>query len=326
MNNTKSLPVTCLQSMGFSPCENKEFLNPMGRCFAPDPALGEGYYWFYEQPGRFTVAQMNLRIKKDYIMEYMQPDFVSINYYDTISAEELSPYKRLSAHCIRGHVSEGELFRLRCHKNIPVRGFELMLMPGYYHDYLDQRYPGEFSDPRNAFRSIDGSTNFPELVLVLKQIAGFQGTGGPAQLYYEGKVAEALSLVIEHSKRNTPDHNAKTVYRQDKVNLDVVKSYIDDHFVCDLNAKQLSAIACMGQSKLRASFKLAYGSTITEYIQHRRIALAETLLVQTDFPVSQVAEATGYHHGGRFSALFKKITGLSPEAYRNMMWQRNEKQ
>lgn len=210
MNEVKSLPVDCLSTMGFTPCKNKEFLNPMGKCFEPDPAVGKGYYWFYDQPGRFTVAQMDLTLKEDFIMEYVQPDFVSINYYDTISAEELSPYKRLSAHCIRGHVSEGELFRLRCHKNIPVKGFELMLMPGYYHDYLEQKYPGEFSNPKNAFRSIDGTTDFPELVLVLKQIANFKGTGATCQLYYDGKVAEALSLVIEHTRRNSENPEKKT--------------------------------------------------------------------------------------------------------------------
>ena len=318
MKNVKSLPVDCLSSIGFRPCENKENLNPSGKCFEPDPAVGDGFYWFYEMPGRFAVARMEITLKDDFIMEYVQPDFISINYYDTVSAEELSPYKRLSAHCIRGHVSEGELFRLRCHKNIPVKGFELMLMPGYYHDYLDRQYPGEFPDPKNAFRSIDGTTDFPELVFVLKQIARFKGTGAAASLYYEAKVAEALSLVIEHSKLSCSP-GPKQVYRHDQVNLDAVKSYIDDHFASDINAGQLSAIACMGQSKLRASFKLAYGSTITEYIQQRRIALAETLLVKTDFPISRIAEATGYRHGGRFSALFRKITGLTPEEYRKIM-------
>ena len=293
-----SLPLRCLQTMGFHPCEVKANLNPMGLCFEPDPVMGEGYYWFYDEPGMFTVAQMELRTREDYIMEYQQPDFIAINYYDTISAEELSPYKRLAAHYIRGHVSEGALFRLRCHKNMPVHGLELMLMPGYYEKYLNQRCPGEFADPRSAFQSIDGCTDFPELVLVLKQIANFQGTGASARLYYEGKVAEALSLVIEHSKcqRRTPD--TKSLYRQDYINLDAVKSYIDDHFAFGIKAEQLAAIACMGQTKLRSSFKQTYGSTITAYIQSRRVAFAEYLLEKTDFPIGQVAEAVGYHHGG----------------------------
>ena len=98
----------------------------------------------------FAVAQMDLKSHDDYIMEYLQPVFISVTYHETISAEELSPYKRLSAHCIQGHVSKGELFRLRCHKNIPVQGYELMLMPDHYQDYLEQMYPREFPDPRST--------------------------------------------------------------------------------------------------------------------------------------------------------------------------------
>lgn len=317
MEKQKSIPVNCLQSMGFHPIPCKSFLNPMGACFEPQTEAGEGYYWFYEEPGMFAVGQMDLRPRDDFFMEYQQPDFISINYYETISAEELSPYKRLSAHCIRGHVAQGELFRLRCHKNMPLRGYELMLFPGYYQDYLQQMYPGEFPDPRDAFRSIDGCRDFPELKLVLKQIAGFQGTGASARLYYKSKVSEALSLIIEHTRcQQTQEFS---LYRQDRVNLEAVKAYIEDHFAFDIRTEQLSSIACMGQTKLRASFKQAYGSTITEYIQNRRVAYAEYLLIKTEFPIAQVAEAVGYHHGGRFAALFKKSTGLSPEEYRKVM-------
>lgn len=269
----------------------------------------------------FAVAQMDLKSHDDYIMEYLQPDFISVTYYETISAEELSPYKRLSAHCIRGHVSKGELFRLRCHKNIPVQGYELMLMPGYYQDYLEQMYPGEFPDPRKAFCSIDGCRDFPELVLVLKQIASFRGMGASAQLYYRSKVSEALSLIIEHSRYRNEAKSERTLCQQEQANLEAVKSYIEDHFAFDIKTEQLTAIAYMGQTKLRASFKQAFGSTITEYIQNRRIAHAEYLLVKTDFPIYQVAQAVGYHHGGRFAALFKKNTGLFPEEYRKVMQQ-----
>lgn len=78
-----------------------------------------------------------------------------------------------------------------------MNGIDLMLMPGYYHDYLEQKYPGEFPDPQAAFRSVDGVTNFPELILLMRQIQTFQGTGISAHLFYESKVAEALSLIIE---------------------------------------------------------------------------------------------------------------------------------
>lgn len=197
---TQKLPEPVLAKMGFSPCACKETLNLEGACYEPPKELGEGYYWYYEREGLFTIGVLDLRLKQDFVLEYQQQDFISINYYDTISAEELSPYKRLSANCIRGHVSEGQMFRARYHENVPIHGIELMLMPGYYHDYLEQKCPGEFPDPKEAFRSVDGISDFPELVLLMRQIQTFQGTGAAAHLFYESKISEAISLIIEKTK------------------------------------------------------------------------------------------------------------------------------
>ena len=315
----QSLPRPCLEHLQFRPCPCREFLNPAGQCFEPDPSDGEGYYWYYEKPGFYAVAIMDLTPKEDFIMEYRQSDYLSVNYYDTVSAEELLPYKRLAANCIRGHVSHGDLFRARYHKNMPIRGTEVMMMPGFYHDYLQQEYPGEFSDPEQAFISIDGTIDFPELILLMKQIGKFKGSSMATDLYYTGKVAEALSLIIQRSRQSQNRPVNTDLSQQDRINLDAVKSYIEDHFAFDIKAEQLSAIACMGQTKLRTCFKQAYGVTITEYIRNRRLAYAEYLLIKTDFNITQIAEAVGYHHSGRFSGLFKKNTGLFPKEYRKLM-------
>ncbi|MDD3253050.1 MAG: AraC family transcriptional regulator [Lachnospiraceae bacterium] len=316
---TKKLPEPFLANMGFHPCACKETLNLEGICYEPPEELGEGYYWYYERESLFTIAVLDLRLKQDYVLEYQQQDFISINYYDTISAEELSPYKRLSASCIRGHVSESQLFRARYHKNVPVHGMELMLMPGYYHDYLEQKYPGEFPDPKEAFRSVDGISDFPELVLLMRQIQTFQGTGIAAHLFYESKVAEAISLIIEKTKAAKGFVPSGELTKDDIVNLDAVKCYIEDHFAFEIRTEQLMRIACMGQTKLRYLFKKRYGYTITEFIQNKRIAHAEYMLIGTDFTISQIAEAVGYHHAGRFASLFHRNTGLFPDEYRQVM-------
>lgn len=316
---TQKLPEPFLVKMGFQPCAYKEALNLEGVCYEPPSKLGEGYYWYYEREGLFTIGVLDLRLNQDYVLEYQQQDFISINYYDTISAEELSPYKRLSASCIRGHVSESQLFRARYHKNVPIHGMELMLMPGYYHDYLEQKYPGEFPDPKEAFQSVDGISDFPELVLLMRQIQAFQGTGISAHLFYESKVTEAISLIIEKTKATRGFVPSGELTREDVVNLDAVKCYIEDHFAFDIRAEQLTRIACMGQTKLRYSFKKRYGYTITEFVQNKRIAHAEYMLIGTDFTISQIAEAVGYHHAGRFASLFRKNTGLFPDEYRQVI-------
>ena len=316
--NTESLPEPCLLQMEFAPCPCPPGLSPAGVCFAPPADQADGYYWYYEREGLFAISIVHLDLKRDAVMEYQQPDFVSVNHYDSISAEEFFPFRHISSNTIRGHVSNQEFFRGQYHADVPVRGMELMFMPGYYHDYLEQRYPGEFPDPKAAFLSVDGCTDFPELILLMRQIQAFQGTGMAAHLFYESKAAEAVSLIIEKTKA-THALTLGTLTAQDSINLGNVKEYIESRYCGDIHSEDLVRVACMGQTKLRSSFKKRYGCTITEYIQNKRVTQAEYLLLKTDMPVGQIAEAVGYHHAGRFASLFRKSIGMSPEEYRKLV-------
>lgn len=316
----KELMLPCLAQWGFQSVPESP-MNKEGHSYTPAEDIGEGYYWYYEREGMFALAIMDLCLKEDTAIEYNQPDFISITYYDTVSAEQLTPYNRLNANCVRGHVSDKSVYRARYHKNVPIRGMELMLVPGYFRDYFFQKYPDRVPDIKDIVSKIDGISDFPELILLMRQIQAFQGTGISAHLFYESKVAEIISLILEKTADTptTPYSPNKEMSPEDMQNLDAVKSYISDHFAFDLHVEQLAKIACMSQSKLRYCFKNVCGCTITEFIQNKRMAQAEYMLLQTDLQINQIARAVGYHHAGRFSNLFKKSTGLLPEEYRRLL-------
>lgn len=312
----KSLPKYCLDQMPFSPCPCKPFLNPIGVCFEPFKELGEGYYWYYEKEGMFAVSVVDILPYVDYTVNLNQPDFISLNYFDTIKAQQLTPNKEIPANRIRGYVSTKEPFQATYYKDVRIHGIELILMPSYYQDYLETIYPNEFPDAKSAFQSIDGCLNFPELVFLLKQIEKFQGSGLAAHLYYKSKVDEALSLIIEKTKQN---QKQDVLSKQDLEQLQAVTTYIQEHIQEEIKTETLTKIACMGQTKLRATFKNQYGYTITKYIQVKRIEEAKKLLKDESLTIQAIAKQVGYHHAGRFSALFKKQTGLSPDEYKKML-------
>lgn len=318
----KELMIPCLAQWGFQPVLDNP-MNKEGHYYTLARDIGKGYYWYYEREGMFALAVMDLCLKEDIAVEYNQPDFISITYYDTVSAEQLSPYKRLNANCVKGHVSNRHIYRAKYHKNVPIRGMELMLVPEYFSDYLSQKYPDKLPDIKDLVLKIDGISDFPELILLMRQIQAFQGTGISAHLFYESKTAEVVSLILEKTAAtsNSPYSPDKEMSPEDIQNLDTVKSYISDHFAFDLHVEQLAKMACMSQSKLRYCFKNICGCTITEFIQNKRMAQAEYMLLNTDLQINQIARAVGYHHAGRFSNLFKKSTGLLPEEYRRLLHQ-----
>ena len=57
-----------------------------------------------------------------------------------------------------------------------------------------------FAEVRAAFASIDGLSDFPEMVVLLKQVEAYRGRGASARLFYRSKVEEAVALVVDKSR------------------------------------------------------------------------------------------------------------------------------
>ena len=150
---------------------------------------------------------------------------------------------------------------------------------------------------------------------LLTEIKDYHGEGIAAKLFYEGKVAEAVSMVVEYQKKH-PEKTAHKLSQQDIASVQTVASYLSDHYASDIPLERLTQIACMGTTKLKTCFKKYYDCTITEYIQQRRMSQAEYLLAYTELTVGQVAQTVGYSTSSRFAELFRKSTGLLPLEYR----------
>ena len=149
----------------------------------------------------------------------------------------------------------------------------------------------------------------------LTEIKNYRGEGIAAKLFYEGKVAEAVSMVVEYQKKH-PEKKAYKLSQQDIESIQTVASYLSDHYASDTPLERLTQIACMGATKLKSSFKKYYDCTITEYVQQRRMSQAEYLLAYTDLSIGQIAQSVGYSTSSRFAELFRKSTGLLPLEYR----------
>ena len=207
-------------------------------------------------------------------------------------------------------------YRVLIHKNIPIRSIGVEIMPAYYEDYLKKQYPDEYHNPVEAFRKIDQTTDFPEMSRLLTELQNYRGDGIAAKLFYESKVAEALSLVVEYQKKR-PAATGRLA-TQDIENIQTVATYLSDHYAAEVPMERLTQIACMGTTKLKSSFKKVYDCTITEYIQQRRMSQAEYLLTNTDLSIGQIAQTVGYSTSSRFAELFRKSTGLLPGEFRKV--------
>jgi AraC-like DNA-binding protein len=315
-DTAKAIQEPFLLENGFSLKEDQAY-NTAGQYYKLDPQKGSGYYWVYTHENLFAFTVHDFVFYEDFFLSCSLPEHLILTYFESVSGERLNPYKRLTAGFMEGCLLNREGYQAFIHKNIPIRSIGIEVMPEYYERYLKEKYREEYTNPQSAFLSIDGTADFPELVLLLHQVKNYRGEGMAAKLFYEGKAAEAISLIVERTKRLRPK-NPHGISLEDMKHLETVTAYINDHFSFDLRLEQLARIACMGTTKLKSTFKEAHKCTVTEYIQHRRMGQAEHLLSHTDLSIGQVSQIVGYHSPSRFSKLFCKSTGLLPYEYRKL--------
>ncbi|MCR2806873.1 AraC family transcriptional regulator [Paenibacillus soyae] len=108
----------------------------------------------------------------------------------------------------------------------------------------------------------------------------------------------------------------KLEYTRDLDSIQRILAYVDLHFLepitLDLLAKEL------GLSKFHISriFSDQLHTSFPDYVNNRRIALAQMLLLSTTNPVTEIAFESGFNSLRSFYRSFKKEYGISPNEYR----------
>lgn len=307
-----------IEPHGFSPCEENPY-GPLGKCWRISPEIGEGYFWAYGEKDLFDIKIHDFYYNRDTLVESKVSGYLCIFYYDSISGEQLTPYRRINAGCIQSIAGGDEPYKIWIHKKIPIRSIGIGIAPAYYEQYMQKTYPEEYFSPFTAFADLDQEAIFPELIILLKQVENYRGEGMAAKLFYESKVTEVVSMLLSRLKNQSKRPKKTEISEQDLKQIELAGAYINDHYASDIPLEQLAGFACMSLSKFKLQFQNVYNCSVTSYIQQRRLSHAECLLTTSDLTIGQIAKSVGYSTSSRLSELFRQSTGLTPAEYRKIM-------
>lgn len=129
------------------------------------------------------------------------------------------------------------------------------------------------------------------------------------------QIAGELLLYTARSflkRESLPKQESSSVQR--KIS-DIVR-YINLHFGEPLELEELSRRFFISKSYLSRMFKQVTGFGFAEYVNLTRIKEAERLLRDTDHSITHVSELAGFDNFSHFGKMFKRLTGLTPRAYR----------
>lgn len=98
--------------------------------------------------------------------------------------------------------------------------------------------------------------------------------------------------------------------------FDLLLAYIDRHLAEDLTLRRLSDVSLWSERHLQRLFRGRTEQSFNRYLQAVRIQKSCELLRDTSHKIGTVAEMVGYRDVPSFLAVFKRITGVTPSAYR----------
>ena len=93
--------------------------------------------------------------------------------------------------------------------------------------------------------------------------------------------------------------------------------YIHRHFHDHISQEALSMEVNMSVPKLQSGLKQLTGYTLYSYHEQIKIKAAKALLEETDLPLKAIAQKVGFKTHSHFGEVFKRITNMTPSAYRN---------
>lgn len=132
------------------------------------------------------------------------------------------------------------------------------------------------------------------------------------QAEYANYLLRALLIVVDNQVHMQSDRLG-----EDKQALGgEIKAYLDQHFLEEITLGQIAQFMHVNQYYLAHCFKEYSGYSPMQYIIRRRIGEAQSLLLNTNYSVTQIAAMVGYNNLNHFHSAFIKVVGIAPGKYR----------
>ncbi|WP_164545734.1 AraC family transcriptional regulator [Paenibacillus albus] len=98
--------------------------------------------------------------------------------------------------------------------------------------------------------------------------------------------------------------------------IESVQHYVQQHYDEDLSLQWVSDNYYIHPNYFSKRFKSVVGISFNDYVTRARIDRSKELLRTTTLKIARISQLVGYEDQNYFCNVFKKVTGVSPSAYR----------
>jgi AraC-like DNA-binding protein len=105
-------------------------------------------------------------------------------------------------------------------------------------------------------------------------------------------------------------------FKQQQERLQVMLSFIHEQYPNSITLQEIADAAHLSVSECNRSFKKTIHMTAYEYLIQYRIKKSTELLMSTDYPITEIAQRSGFNHVNHFIQSFKKHQHMTPGDFR----------
>jgi len=308
------LPYT--EQIGMRLTEKNQYKD-CGLTYQSDPDISDGFYWIYYFENLFAVTVYSLTTKETIKPRYDHPEYFTTGSYSAPAAQLISDSaksKSKSKFLLSYSRPEGT-FGETIQRGASFEGISITLTDSYVQE-LSRRFDMDANEFREECFHLNGTASIPEANIILRQMHFARPNRKIAKVYYESKITELFSFIIQWNEETKTLLGHRTISEKDDESFHYIAEYLQKNYNGHIDISTLESIAYMGRSKLSFGFKQKYGVTITEYIKKLRIERAKDLLSINHMKVGEIARMLGYKQQGSFTELFENETGFTPLEYR----------
>lgn len=131
-----------------------------------------------------------------------------------------------------------------------------------------------------------------------------------SRLFFRGKVSTLFKDILFDLARAMQSGN------DSDTTVNRVLDYIEQNLSHPLTNKAIGEALNYNSNYLNRLILQHTGMTLHQYLLHRKLTLAATLIHSTNLPIGEIAMKLGFHSPSHFSNYFKQATGVSPAQYR----------
>jgi AraC-like DNA-binding protein len=151
-------------------------------------------------------------------------------------------------------------------------------------------------------------------LLVEKLIVADQHLTSHSSTYVQTLFFQILHLLTHNSHSEDPTSKNRLPHDHQKINEAL--TWLQVHYAQKMSVSEIAERLSLSSDYFTKLFKAQTHYHFSEYQQELRIRAACEALRTTDISIGELAEKIGYSHTSHLIKQFKKITGMSPLAWR----------